>query len=246
MSIDWQSFRLTIELAVMVSAILFVAGLPLAYWIAFSHWRWKFLVEATVALPIVLPPTVLGFYVLVALGSQSPLGRWWQSFTGHTLAFTFPGLVIGSILYSLPFAVQPFVASFSSVDRKLLAASATLGASPLRTFFRVVAPLSVPGLVTGVVLAFAHTMGEFGVVLMVGGNIPGVTRTVSISIYDEVQATNYAGANAMALLLLLFCFIVLTAVYALNRRTMIQRSTSQGSTIQRPTSQRLWTMGPVK
>jgi molybdate transport system permease protein len=230
MSIDWQSFRLTIELAVMVSAILFLAGLPLAYWIAFSHRRWKFLVEATVALPIVLPPTVLGFYVLVALGSQSPLGRWWQSLTGHTLAFTFPGLVIGSILYSLPFAVQPFVASFSSVDRKLLAASATLGASPLRTFFRVVVPLSVPGLVTGVVLAFAHTMGEFGVVLMVGGNIPGVTRTVSISIYDEVQSTNYAGANAMALLLLLFCFIVLTAVYALNRRT----------------GQRLWTMGPVK
>jgi molybdate transport system permease protein len=236
MSMDWQSFRLTIELAVTVSAILFVAGLPLAYWIAFTRWRWKFLVEATVALPIVLPPTVLGFYVLVALGSQSPLGRWWQSFTGHTLAFTFSGLVIGSILYSLPFAVQPFVASFSSVDRKLLAASATLGVSPLRTFFRVVVPLSVPGLVTGVVLAFAHTMGEFGVVLMVGGNIPGVTRTVSISIYDEVQSTNYAGANAMALLLLLFCFIVLTAVYGLNRRTMSQQLMSQ----------RLWTMGPVK
>jgi len=236
MSMDWQSFRLTIELAVIVSAILFVAGLPLAYWIAFTRWRWKFLVEATVALPIVLPPTVLGFYVLVALGSQSPLGRWWQSFTGHTLAFTFSGLVIGSILYSLPFAVQPFVASFSSVDRKLLAASATLGASRLRTFFRVVVPLSVPGLVTGVVLAFAHTMGEFGVVLMVGGNIPGVTRTVSISIYDEVQSTNYAGANAMALLLLLFCFIVLTAVYGLNRRTMSQQLMSQ----------RLWTMGPVK
>jgi molybdate transport system permease protein len=236
MSMDWQSFRLTIELAVIVSAILFVAGLPLAYWIAFTRWRWKFLVEATVALPIVLPPTVLGFYVLVALGSQSPLGRWWQSFTGHTLAFTFSGLVIGSILYSLPFAVQPFVASFSSVDRKLLAASATLGVSPLRTFFRVVVPLSVPGLVTGVVLAFAHTMGEFGVVLMVGGNIPGVTRTVSISIYDEVQSTNYAGANAMALLLLLFCFIVLTAVYGLNRRTMSQQLMSQ----------RLWTMGPVK
>jgi len=137
----------------------------------------EFLVEALVALPIVLPPTVLGFYVLVALGSQSPLGRWWQSVTGHTLAFTFTGLVIGSILYSLPFAVQPFAASFSSVDRKLLAASATLGASPLRTFFRVILPLSTPGLVTGIALAFAHTMGEFGVVLMVGGNIPGVTRT---------------------------------------------------------------------
>ncbi len=231
MLIDWQAFRLTIELAVVVSAFLFVISLPLAWWIAFSRWRWKFLVEAMVALPIVLPPTVLGFYVLVALGSQSPLGRWWQSLTGHTLAFTFTGLVIGSILYSLPFAVQPFAASFSSVDRKLLAASATLGASPLRTFFRVVVPLSVPGLVTGVMLAFAHTMGEFGVVLMIGGNIPGVTRTVSIGIYDQVQASNYAAANAMALLLLAFCFAVLTLVYGLNRRTPHQK---------------LWTVGPAK
>lgn len=228
---DWQALRLTVELAVVVSAILFVTGLPLAYWISLSSWRWKFIVEAIIALPIVLPPTVLGFYVLVALGSQSPLGRWWQSFTGHTLAFTFPGLVIGSVLYSLPFAVQPFAASFSSIDYRLLAASATLGASPLRTFFRVVLPLSVPGLVTGVVLAFAHTMGEFGVVLMVGGNIPGVTRTVSISIYDQVQATDYATANSMALLLLLFCFVVLTVVYGLNRK---------------PSGQKSWTLGPVK
>src|SRR5271154_2053546 len=218
MQIDWQAFRLTIELAVVVSAILFAIGLPLAWWLTFSRQRWKFLVEALVALPIVLPPTVLGFYVLVALGSRSPLGRWWQSLTGHTLAFTFTGLIIGSILYSLPFAVQPFAASFSSVNWKLLAASATLGASPLRTFFRVVLPLSVPGLVTGVVLAFAHTMGEFGVVLMIGGNIPGVTRTLSISIYDQVQDSNYSSANAMALLLLVFCFAVLTLVYGLNRR----------------------------
>ena len=231
MSIDWQAFRLTIELAVVVSAILLVAGLPLAYWIAFSRWRWKFLVEAMVALPIVLPPTVLGFYLLVALGSRSPLGRWWQSLTGHTLAFTFTGLVIGSILYSLPFAVQPFAASFSLVDRKLLAASATLGASPLRTFFRVMLPLSMPGLVTGVALAFAHTMGEFGVVLMVGGNIPGVTRTVSISVYDQVQASNYTSANAMALLLLVFSFAVLTLVYGLNRRTLQQKT---------------WLLGPIK
>jgi len=224
MSIDWQAFRLTIELAVVVSAILFIAGLPLAYWITFSRWRWKFLVEALVALPIVLPPTVLGFYLLVALGSRSPVGVWWQSVTGHTLAFTFTGLVIGSILYSLPFAVQPFAASFSSVDRKLLAASATLGASQLRTFFRVVVPLSVPGLITGVALAFAHTMGEFGVVLMIGGNIPGVTRTVSISIYDQVEASNYAAANGMALLLLVFCFAVLTVVYGMHRRTPKQKS----------------------
>jgi molybdate transport system permease protein len=231
MSVHWQAFRLTIELALVVSAILLVIGLPLAYWIAFSRLRWKFLVEAVVALPIVLPPTVLGFYVLVALGSRSPLGRWWQALTGHTLAFTFTGLVIGSILYSLPFAVQPFAASFSSVDRRLLAASAILGASPARTFVRVIAPLSLPGLVTGVALAFAHTMGEFGVVLMIGGNIPGVTRTVSIDIYDQVQASNYAGANAMAVLLLLFCFAVLALVYGLNRRTQNRRP---------------WTLTPVK
>ncbi|MFY9742708.1 MAG: molybdate ABC transporter permease subunit [Candidatus Sulfotelmatobacter sp.] len=223
MLINWQAFWLTVELALIVSAILLVVGLPLAYWITFSRWRWKFLVEAVVALPIVLPPTVLGFYVLVALGSQSPLGRWWRSFTGHTLAFTFSGLVIGSILYSLPFAVQPFAASFSSVDRKLLAASAVLGASSLKTFFRVVLPLSVSGVVTGVALTFAHTMGEFGVVLMVGGNIPGVTRTVSIDIYDQVEAANYASANAMALLLLVFCFAVLIVVYGLNRRKLNQR-----------------------
>jgi molybdate transport system permease protein len=228
MSINWQAFELTIELAVIVSAILVVLGLPLAYWIAFSSWRWKFLIESVVALPIVLPPTVLGFYVLVALGSQGPLGRWWQSLTGHTLAFTFPGLVIGSILYSLPFAVQPFAASFSSVDPKLLAASASLGASSLRTFFRVVLPLSISGVVTGISLSFAHTMGEFGVVLMVGGNIPGVTRTVSIDIYDQVEAANYASANAMALLLLLFCFVILTAVYGLNRRKLNQRLLTTG------------------
>ena len=220
MTIDWQAFQLTLQLAVTVSAILLLIGLPTAYWIAFCRWRWKFLVEAVVALPIVLPPTVLGFYVLVALGPRSPLGRWWISLTGHTLAFTFSGLVIGSILYSLPFAVQPLAASFASVDRKLMAASATLGASPLRTFFRVIVPLSVPGLITGVALSFAHTMGEFGVVLMVGGNIPGVTRTVSIDIYDRVQVSDYAGANGTALVLLAFCFAVLAIVYGLNRKSL--------------------------
>jgi len=221
MAIDWQAFWLTLQLAAVVSAILFGLGLPIAYWIAFSRWRWKFLVEAAVALPIVLPPTVLGFYVLVALGSRSPLGRWWQSLTGHTLAFTFAGLVIGSILYSLPFAVQPFAASFSSVDRKLMAASATLGASPFRTFSRVVLPLSVPGLITGTALSFAHTMGEFGVVLMVGGNIPGLTRTVSIDIYDKVQTSNYSAANETALLLLMLAFAILSFVYAVNRKVWI-------------------------
>lgn len=216
MSIDWQAFRLTLQLALIVSAALLIIGLPIAYWIAFSRWRWKFLIEAVVALPIVLPPTVLGFYVLVALGPRSPLGRWWIALTGHTLAFTFGGLVIGSILYSLPFAVQPFAASFAGVDGKLIVASATLGASPLRTFFRVIAPLSVSGLITGTTLAFAHTMGEFGVVLMVGGNIPGVTRTVSIDIFDRVQSSDYAGANLTALLLLMLSFTLLAIVYGLN------------------------------
>src|SRR6476646_10405905 len=221
MAIDWQTFSLTLQLAFAVSVLLLLLGLPIAYWIAFSSWRWKFLVQAVVALPLVLPPTVLGFYVLVALGPRSPLGSWWISLTGHTLAFTFSGLVIGSVIYSLPFAVQPFAASFASVDRKLIAASATLGASSVRTFFRVIAPLSVPGLVTGAALSFAHTMGEFGVVLMVGGNIPGVTRTVSIDIYDRVQAVNYSGANATALVLLALSFVTLSVVYALNRRVWI-------------------------
>jgi molybdate transport system permease protein len=215
---DWQAFWLTLRLALLVAALLSIIGLPIASWLAYSRWRWKFLAEAIVALPIVLPPTVLGFYLLVAFGSQSPLGRWWQSLTGHTLAFNFEGLVIGSLLYSLPFAVQPFAASFAAVDPKLMAASASLGVSRFGTFFRVILPLSMPGLLTGVALSFAHTMGEFGVVLMLGGNIPGVTRTVSIEIYDQVQASNYAAANQMALVLLMISFAVLSCVYALNRR----------------------------
>ncbi len=215
---DWQAFRLTLQLAALVALVLLALGLPVAYWITYSRWRWKFLAEAVVSLPIVLPPTVLGFYVLLALGPRSPLGRGWQALTGHTLAFTFEGLVIGSIIYSLPFAVQPFAASFAAVDTRLLAASATLGASRLRTFFRVILPLSIPGLVTGLALSFAHTMGEFGVVLMVGGNIPGLTRTVSIDIYDKVQALDYAGANATALVLFAISFVLLSLVYGLNRR----------------------------
>ena len=215
---NWQAFVLTIKLAAIVTAILLIIGLPIAYWITYSRRRWKFLVEAVVALPIVLPPTVLGFYVLVALGPRSPLGRWWEAWTGHTLAFTFEGLVIGSVLYSLPFAVQPFASSFGLVDRKLLAASATLGASSWKTFRRVILPLSISGVVTGAALSFAHTMGEFGVVLMVGGNIPGVTRTVSIDIYDQVEAANYASANSTALVLLLISFVILSVVYGLNRK----------------------------
>lgn len=209
---------LSLRLALCVSAILLAGGLPLAYWLAYSNWRGKFLLEAVVAMPLVLPPTVLGFYVLLAMGPRGPLGRLWEMFFGHGLAFTFEGLVLASVLYSLPFAVQPLIASFESVDHKLLDASAVLGASRLRTFWRVILPLSVPGVVTAFVLSFAHTMGEFGVVLMVGGNLAGVTRTVSIAIYDKVQALDYAGANRMALVLLAISFSVLTVVYALNRR----------------------------
>jgi molybdate transport system permease protein len=215
---DWQAFWLTMRLAAVVTVVLVVIGLPLARWLAFSRWRWKFLVEAVVGLPIVLPPTVLGFYVLIALGQRSPFGRWWVSMTGHTLAFTFTGLVIGSVLYSLPFAVQPFAAAFGAVDTRLLAASEVLGVSHFRTFWRIVVPLSVSGLVTGIALSFAHTMGEFGVVLMVGGNIPGATRTLSINIYDQVQDLNYAAANRTALALVVIAFILLSLVYSFNRR----------------------------
>src|SRR5437016_4708644 len=158
---NWEALWLTVRLAAIVSILLMVIGIPIAYWITYSRWRWKFFVEAVIALPIVLPPTVLGFYVLMALGTRSPIGRYWESFTGHPLAFTFEGLIIGSVIYSLPFAVQPFAAAFGTVDRRLLAASATLGASRLRTFFHIILPLSTSGLVIGAALSFAHTMGEF-------------------------------------------------------------------------------------
>jgi molybdate transport system permease protein len=215
---NWEAISLTARLASIVAGALLVVGLPIAYWITFSRWRWKFLVEALVSMPLVLPPTVLGFYLLIAFGAHSFVGRLWQLVTGHTLAFSFQGLVFASILYSLPFAVQPFAASFAGVDPALLSASSTLGASRWRTFWRVILPLSVPGVITGIVLSFAHTVGEFGVVLMIGGNIPGVTRTVSIDIYDRVQALEYGSANQTAVMLLIFSFTVLSVVYALNRR----------------------------
>jgi molybdate transport system permease protein len=216
---DWPPILLSFKLSSLVCGFLLLIGMPIAYWVTFSRWRWKFLVESVVALPIVLPPTVLGFYILVAIGSQSAIGRAWAAWSGHGLAFTFEGLVIASILYSLPFAVQPIAVAFSQVDRQLIEASSVLGASRLRTFIRVILPLSINGVITGAVLSFAHTMGEFGVVLMVGGNIPGVTRTVSIAIYDQVQSLDYATANRTALLLLLFSFAVLSVVYGLNRKS---------------------------
>ena len=216
MSLD--PILLSLRLAATVSVILLLIALPVAYWLAFTKWRGKFLLESVVALPLVLPPTVLGFYALIAMGPRGPLGKVWQSLFGHSLAFTFEGLVLASLLYSFPFAVQPLVASFESLDRRLLDASSVLGASRWRTFARVILPLSWPGLVTAVVLSLAHTLGEFGVVLMVGGNLPGVTRTASIDIYDRVQALDYAGAHEMALLLLVIAFVVLSIVYGVNRR----------------------------
>lgn len=214
---NWTAIGLTFKLATLTALILVVVGLPIAYWLSFSQRRWKFLVESIVALPLVLPPTVLGFYILVAIGPQSPLGRFYTSLVGHPLPFTFEGLLFASILYSLPFAVQPFAAAFDQVDRRFIEASWTLGVSRVKTFFKLIIPLSTAGVVTGFVLSFAHTLGEFGVVLMVGGNIEGVTRTVSIDIYDEVQALNYAGAAKTALFLLAISYAVLLLVYAINR-----------------------------
>ncbi len=217
---NWDAIELSLRLAVSVAAILFFVGVPIAYWVTFSRRRWKFLVEAIVALPLVLPPTVLGYYILAGLGPRHLPGRLWQAWFGHTLPFTFGGLLVASVLYSLPFAVQPIAAGMEGVDRHVIEAAWTLGASRLATFFRVILPLSAGGAITGIVLSFAHTIGEFGVVLMVGGNIPGVTRTVSIDIYDQVQAANYDVANRTALVLLLFAFLVLTAIYSTNRRAL--------------------------
>ncbi len=220
LSVDVPALLLSLKLAAATAAVLVALGLPLAAWLAFSTARWKPLVEAVVALPIVLPPTVLGFYVLLLLGPHGPVGRAVDALFGARLPFTFEGLLIASVLYSLPFAVQPFAASFAAVDRSLLEAAASLGASRLRTFRRVVLPLSRAGVVTGVVLSFAHTLGEFGVVLMIGGNIPGETRTVSVAIYDHVQALDYDSAGATSLVLLAVSFAVLAVTYALQRRTV--------------------------
>jgi molybdate transport system permease protein len=216
--VNWTAIWVTFKLASLTATALLVIGLPMAYWVSFSRWRWKFLIESVVALPLVLPPTVLGFYILVAIGPHSPAGRLYSDLVGHPLPFTFEGLLFASILYSLPFAVQPFAAAFEQVDRKLIEASWTLGVSKPGTFFKLILPLSKAGILTGAVLSFAHTLGEFGVVLMVGGNIEGETRTVSIDIYDEVQALNYAGAAKTALLLLIVSYAVLLLVYAMNRK----------------------------
>jgi molybdate transport system permease protein len=213
-----EALWLSLRLAFCVAAILLLLGMPLAYWLSQTRWRGKFLVESVVALPLVLPPTVLGFYLLIVMGADGPLGRLWTAWFGHTLAFTFAGLIFASVLYSLPFAVQPLVMAFESIDTRLLDAAAVLGAGRWRIFRQILLPLSIPGVITASVLSFAHTLGEFGVVLMVGGNIPGVTRTVSIDIYDHVQSLDYSAANRMAMALLFISFAVLSTVYAVNRR----------------------------
>ncbi len=215
---DWQALGLSVRLAATVSGLLLLLAVPLAYWLSVTRFRGRFLIESLVSLPLVLPPTVLGFYLLVVLGARSPLGRWWIDWRGHGLAFTFEGLVIASLVYSLPFAVQPLAAAFSQLDPSLRDASAILGASPWRTFIRITLPLSLEGFLAALVLTFAHTIGEFGVVLMVGGNLPGITRTVSIAIYDDVQALRYDEAGATAFALLLLSFSLLALVYGIRRR----------------------------
>jgi molybdate transport system permease protein len=217
---DWTAIALSLRLAAATTAILLVIGMPIAYWLAFSPRRWKFLVEAVVALPLVLPPTVLGFYVLLAIGPRGPIGVLYSRLTGGMLPFSFQGLLVASVLYSLPFMVQPLASAFASVDRKYLEASWCLGVSRAATIRRVLLPLARTGIATGAILSFAHTLGEFGVVLMVGGNIAGVTRTVSISIYDQVQSLDYAGAFATSIFLLAISFVVLALTYALQRRVL--------------------------
>jgi len=220
---DLAALLITLKLAALTTAILLLAGTPLAWWLARSRWRHKFLLEALIALPLVLPPTVLGFYMLIALGPNGPIGALMQSLGGAPLAFTFPGLVIGSVFYSMPFVIQPLQASFAAIGERPLEAAATLRASPLNRFLTIALPLARPGLLTAAVLGFAHTLGEFGVVLMIGGNIPGVTQVLSIAIYDHVEASEYSQAHWLSGGLLLFSFLLLIAVYALNRRFAVMR-----------------------
>jgi molybdate transport system permease protein len=215
---DLGPLWLTIRLAAITTAILLILGTPLAWWLAFTRSRIKSVVEATTALPLVLPPTVLGFYLLVFLSPTSPVGSLWVSVTGQTLTFSFIGLVVASVFYSLPFMVQPLQAAFETIGRGPMEAAATLRASPLDAFFTVVAPMASRGYLAATVLTFAHTIGEFGVVLMVGGNIPGQTKVISIAIYEHVETLNYASAHVLSAILLAFSFVVLLFVYVLNRR----------------------------
>lgn len=224
---DLQTLGLTLQVAGLTTAILLVLGTPLAWWLArSSSWATRPM-AALVALPLVLPPSVLGFYLLVALGPHGPLGQWTQTLGIGLLPFSFAGLVVGSVLYSLPFMVQPVYNAMQALGDRPLEVAATLRASRLDTFFSVVLPLCKPGLITGTIMSFAHTVGEFGVVLMVGGNIPGVTRVVSVQIYDHVEAAEYADAHRLAAVMLVFAFAVLLALQMYNQRKPISQSASE-------------------
>jgi molybdate transport system permease protein len=214
---------LSLELAAVTTIVLLAIGTPLAWWLAWTHSRARPVIEALVALPLVLPPTVLGFYLLVILGPAGTIGRFWVDLTGSTLTFSFSGLVIASVIYSFPFVVQPLQTAFSGVGPEPLEAAATLGANRYQQFLRVASPLALRGYLTAIVLGFAHTVGEFGVVLMVGGNIPGQTRVISIAIYEHVETLAYDQANVLSAGLLIFSFVVLLAVYIVNRSVPINR-----------------------
>jgi molybdate transport system permease protein len=214
----WPPIRLTLELATVTTVLLLVIGTPIAWWLARSHARWKEAIAAVVALPLVLPPTVLGFYLLVALGPEGP-GGWIASlFGGRSLAFTFEGLVIGSVIYSMPFVVQPIRMAFESFGERPMEVAATLRASPWNAFWSVAVPLARPGFITGAVLGFAHTIGEFGVVLMIGGNIPGETKVLSVAIYDYVETLQWTEANILAGGMLVFAFVVILATMVFQKR----------------------------
>lgn len=216
--LDLGPVLVTLALAAVTTVLLIIVGTPLAWWLAHTRSRAKPVIEAVTALPLVLPPTVLGFYLLILFSPTNPFGGMWVSLTGHTLAFTFTGLVFASMLYSLPFMVQPLQTAFEAIGRAPLEAAATLGASPRDAFFNVVTPMAMRGFLTASVLTFAHTIGEFGVVLMVGGNIPGRTKVISIAVYEHVETLDYAQAHILSGGLLLFSFAVLVAVYAINRK----------------------------
>ena len=218
---DLSAFWLTARLAFVTTTLLLIVGTPVAWWLARTRSRFKPAIEALIALPLVLPPTVLGFYLLIAMNPDAPLGGFWMAITGDTLSFSFAGLVIGSMLYSFPFMVQPLQGAFESSGRGAMEAAASLGARPLDAFFSVAVPMSLRGFVTAAVLSFAHTLGEFGVVLMVGGNIPDRTRVASIEIYEHVDSLNYAEAHTLSLILLVVSFLVLLSVYVFNRRAPV-------------------------
>jgi molybdate transport system permease protein len=215
---DLGPLWLTIRLAALTMVILLIIGTPVAWWLATTRSRMKSAVEAVTALPLVLPPTVLGFYLLVILSPKSPIGSTWVELTGQTITFSFTGLVIASVLYSMPFTVQPLQGAFEAIGRGPMEAAATLRSSPIDAFFSVLAPMAGRGFLTASVLTFAHTIGEFGVVLMVGGNIPGQTKVISIAIYEHVETLNYASAHVLSAILLIFSFLVLLFVYVMNRR----------------------------